>query len=225
MIVKIVQTASSLMQAYDIESDLFSLKGKIGSVSAKQKIDLKGEEVSIEGYYQSSHWVNYIPFRTLFGKEKVTRTVELFRNGKKHGSISLIQNGMFKQFYRITLDGEGNFHCYWCSKGSYNYVSIYHGDTQIALIETYLTVTDYKYVHTLYLLDEYSKFGDTLSFFVLYYANYQFAERLHMSKGTVYQKAWSISKYNHKFNPAWKETNFPRKSLLDRFADAGGENK
>ncbi len=52
------------------------------------------------------------------------------------------------------------------------------GDIQIALIETYLTVKDNKYIHKLYILDSYNEYADTLSFFVLYYANYTFVQRM-----------------------------------------------
>lgn len=107
-------------------------------------------------------------------------------------------------------------HCYFCSKGSFNYVSIYDGDKQIALIETYLTVIDYKYKHKLYILDEYKHLADTLSFFVVYYSSYNFAMRLHNSKGTVWAKSWSLSKYNNKYDPDWRERNFPSENFFGK---------
>ena len=117
----------------------------------------------------------------------------------------------------MALDSGEIFHCYSLSRGSFKYVSIYHGDTQIALVETYLSVNDYKYTHKLYLLDDYNQFADTLSFFVVYYAGYNFAQRMHMTKGsTTYSTVWFFSKYADKYNPNWRETHFPKENFFGK---------
>ena len=86
---------------------------------------------------------------------------------------------------------------------------------QIALLETYLSVNDFKYTHKLYLLDDYNQFADTLSFFVLYYVSYNFSQRFHMSSGSTSAKSWSFSKYN-KYNPKWREIHFPNENFFGK---------
>lgn len=218
MIIKIYQTASNLKQSYDIESENFYYSGNAGSISRLQPITISNKENKITGIYNFSKWVNYIPLRHLFGKECLTRVFRLYKNEKQYGSIAFSEHGFQKSQYIITLDSGEIFYCYSLSRGSFNYVSIYHDDIQIALIETYLSVNDFKYTHKLYLLDAYKPFADTLSFFVLYYANYNFVQRLHMSKGSVTAKAWSFSKYADKYNPKWRETHFPYENFFGKIS-------
>ena len=201
MIIKISQTASNIKQSYDIESENFYYSGDAGSISRLQSITLSNKENTIKGIYNISKWVNYIPLRYLFGEANLTRVFHLYKNDNIYGSIVFSKHGFLKSFYVIALDSGEIFHCYCLSRGSFDYVSVYQGDTQIALIETYLSVNDYKYIHKLYLLDEYNRFADTLSFFVLYYASYNFSQRFHMSSGSTSAKLWSFSKYNNKYNP------------------------
>ncbi|MBP3691705.1 MAG: hypothetical protein J6I80_00510 [Clostridia bacterium] len=216
MIIKISQTASNIKQSYNIESENFYYRGEAGSISRLQSITLSNKENIIKGIYNISKWVNYIPLRYLFGQANLTRVFHLYKNDNIYGSIVFSKHGFLKSFYVIALDSGEIFHCYCLSRGSYNYVSIYQGDTQIALVETYLSVNDYKYTHKLYLLDDYNQFADTLSFFVLYYASYNFAQRMHMSKGSVNEKAYSISKYASKYNPKWRETYFPHENFFGK---------
>lgn len=216
MIIKISQTASNIKQTFDIESDNFYFYGELGSVNRFQTITLSNKDTTIKGVYNLSQWVNYIPFRWLFGEINLTRVFHLYKDENIYGSVLLSKHGFMKGFYVIALDSGEIFHCYSRSIGSFNYVSIYEGDKQIALIETYLNTKDYKYTHKLYVLDKYNQFADTLSFFVLYYANYRFAERFHMSKGSYYEKSWSYSKYNNKYDPKWRETNFPDENFFGK---------
>ncbi len=216
MIVKISQTASNIKQTFDIESDHFYFQGEAGKVSRLQTITLSNENTVIKGVYHLSKWVNYIPFRWLFGKANLTRTFHLYKNENLYGSIVFSKHGFMKSFYVLALGNDEIFHCYCRSIDSFHYVSIYHGDKQIALIETYLHTNDYKYIHKLYVLEDYNRFADTLSFFVLYYANYRFAKRFHMSKGSHYEKSWSYSKYNDRYDPSWRETNFPDENFFGK---------
>lgn len=216
MVITISQTASNIKQSYDVESENFYYSGNAGSLSRLQSITLSNNENTIKGSHNISKWVNYIPFRYLFGEANLNRGFRLYKNDSMYGSIVFSKHGFLKSFYVITLDGGEIFHCYFLSRGSFNYVSIYMGDTQIALIETYLSVDDYKYTHKLYLLDEYNRFADTLSFFVLYYASYTFAKRMHMSRVSVSVKAWSFSKYADKYNPKWRETHFPNENFFGK---------
>lgn len=216
MIVKISQTASNIKQTFDIKSDDFYYYGKLGSINRFQEITLSNKDITVKGVYNLSKWVNYIPFRWLLGKANLTRAFLLYKNENIYGSIAFSKHGFMKSFYIIALDSGENFYCYSRSIGSFNYVSIYEGDKQIALIETYLNTTDHKYVHKLYVLDEYNRFAETLSFFVLYYANFRFTERFHMSKGSFYEKSWSLSRYNNKYDPNWRETNFPDENFFGK---------
>ena len=216
MIIKISQTASNIQQSYDIAGENFYFQGNAGSLSRLQTITLSNKEKTIKGLYNVSKWVNYIPFRHLFGEANLTRVFHLYENDNIYGVIVFSKHGFLKSFYVIALDSGEIFHCYTLSRGSFDYVSIYQGEKQIALIETHLNVNDYKYTHKLYVLDEYNDFADTLSFFVLYYASYKFAKRFHMSKSSVNEKAWSFSKYSSKYDPKWRETHFPNENFFGK---------
>ena len=209
MIIKISQTSSNIKQSYDIQGANFSYVGNTGSVSRLQSITMSDGSNILKGVYSVSKWYNYIPLRYLFGAANLTQQFLLYKNDDVCGSIVFSRNGLYKNCYVIALDIGEIFHCYCRSVGSFDYVSIYREDTQIALVETCLSVKDYKYTHSLYITDDYGKYADFLSFFVLYYASYNFAERMHMSKGTVKQVSYSFSRYNHKYDPKWRETHFP----------------
>ncbi len=216
MIIKISQTASNIKQSYDIESENFYYSGDAGSISRLQSITISNKENTIKGVYKISKWVNYIPLRYLFGNANITQVFHLYKNDNVYGSIVFSKHGFWKSFYVIALDCGETFHCYSLSRGSFNYISIYQGDTQIALVETHLAANDYKYDHKLYVLDEYNQFADTLSFFVVYYASYNFAQRMHMSKGSVSEYSWSFSKYADKYDPKWRETHFPGEDFFGK---------
>lgn len=216
MVVKISQTASNTKQTFDIESADFYFWGKLGSINQFQTITLSNKETTIKGIYHLSKWVNYIPFRWILGKVNLTKVFKLYKDENAYGSIVFSNHGFMKNFMVIALDRGEIFHCYSRSIGSFNYVSIYEGDKQIALIETHLNTNDYKYTHKLYVLDDYRQFADTLSFFVLYYVNHRFTKRFHMSKGPYYEKSWSYSKYNEKYDPKWRETNFPDENFFGK---------
>lgn len=215
MIIKISQTASNIKQSFNVESDGFYFQGETGSINRFKTITLSSNDTIIKGVYNLSRWVNYIPFRWLFGQANLTRVFYLYKNENIYGSIVFSKYGFMKSSYVIALDSGEIFHCYDCSKGSFDYISIYQEDKQIALVETYLNINDYKYFHKLYVLDDYSQFADTLSFFVLYYAIYRFAKRFHIGKGFYYEKCWSYSKYN-KYDSKWRETNFPDENFFDK---------
>lgn len=216
MIIKILQTASNIKQSFDVESENFYFQGEAGNISRLQTITLSNKNTTIKGVYTLSKWVNYIPLRYLFGKANLTRIFHLYKNDNIYGCFAFSKHGFMKNFYVISLDSGEIFHCYCRSKDSFHYISIYQGDKQIALVETYLSVNDYKYTHKLYLLDAYRQFADTLSLFVLYYASYNFAKRFHMSKVSVNEKSWSYSQYNDKYNPKWREMNFPDENFFGK---------
>ncbi|HHW45629.1 MAG TPA: hypothetical protein GXX17_01795 [Clostridiales bacterium] len=81
MIVKISQTASNIKQFYEIEGDDgFCFEGKNGSISRFQPISIFNQDTTIKGIHKIPKWVNFIPFRYLFGKANVRRVFNLYRN-------------------------------------------------------------------------------------------------------------------------------------------------
>ena len=216
MIIRISQIASNIRQSHEIESENFYFHGEAGPVSRFQHIIISNQSITIKGVYRISKWTNYIPFRYLLGHDNRTKRFSLYRNDKAYGSIVFSEHGFLKSCYIIALDDGTLLHCYSVAKGSFHCVCIYAEEKQIALIETYLNVDDYKYVHKLYLLEDYERFADTLSFFTVYYASYHFAKRLHMSKNSSYRKSWTFSKYNKKYDPAWRITHFPNENFFGK---------
>lgn len=216
MIIKITQTESNTRQSYEIEGEDFYFSGNAGSISRLQTITLRNRETTIKGVYHLSKWVNYIPFRYLTGKANITRTFYLYRNDELYGTVVFSKHAFWGSFYVIALKGGEVFHCFDRYVDSFHYISIYRNETQIALIETYLNVTDLKFTHKLYLLDEYRQFADTFSFFTVYYAGYCFAHRFHMSSGSTYRKGRSITNYAYKYNPQWRAKHFPNENFFGK---------
>ncbi|MBQ7336763.1 MAG: hypothetical protein IJW92_09865 [Clostridia bacterium] len=222
----IITVSQSAQLNYYIKGGACEYRGTVGKVSPFQEIVMHNGETEFVGTYQFSKWVNYIPFRYCFGTPNLTKGFRLQKNGKNFGTVVFSQHGFMKSFYVIALDSGGILHCYQVAKGTSEYVCVYLEDQQIALIETNLTVTDYIYTHTLYLLDEHSGFSDVLSWFALYYANFHFAKRavtqegaslnLSINKGTVREECWTFSKYNCKYDPQWQEKYFPKESIFDK---------
>lgn len=208
MIITISQTASNIKQTYEISSSGFWYSGSAGSVSRMQSITLSNNEDTIKGVYNIPKWNNCIPLSYLFGKANLIRFFQLYKNGSPYGNIVFSRHGFLKSYYVITTDSGEILRCYRLSRGSYDRVSIYHGETQIALLETHLSTYDHKYTHKLYLLDDYRQSADILSFFAVYYASHTFARRMHMDAGRTVLIQWSFSGYKDKYDPKWLETHF-----------------
>ncbi|MBQ4601818.1 MAG: hypothetical protein IJB24_03055 [Clostridia bacterium] len=221
MIIKATQTASNIKQEYDIYVDDRYFKGRSGGISRFQNIHLNGRDTVISGSYMIPRFDTNIPVNSLLGSSAVTRRFRIIRNGKEYAEVMYTTQGIAKNCYIIkTAIGE-TLVCYNCFKGSFDYISLYCGHQQIALIETYLNVSDYMYTHKAYLLDEYKEYGDLTAFFILYYSSYRFARRFHMSAGSSqYSYGRSFSVYNDMYDPKWRETNFPDENFfgkLNRF--------
>ncbi|MBQ8289204.1 MAG: hypothetical protein IJX76_10670 [Clostridia bacterium] len=225
MIIEVQQTASSIKQEYDVYVDRdYYCQGINGRLHKYQDIGLvrNGESI-LHGDHQRLHWKHYIPFKYLFGSVNLSRGLELKRGNECTGSFIRSRTGFWDYFYGLSVGNDRFFRCYTRSIGSYDYVSVYDlsfpgavETEQIALLETYLTVVDNKYKFKLYLLDEYAEDKDELIMFVLYYANYHFTERFHMSRGTTYTKAWSFSKNNQKVDPGWRNVHFPNENFFGK---------
>lgn len=213
MVIKIQQETSNLSQSYYVSGD-FCCQGELGSVSRFQDIFLyKQNEEILRGKYRFGRFVDHIPFRYLFGYTNFGRAFHLYRQNNLCGSFIFSLEGFLKSSYVVSVGDNTIFHCYFRGVDSFHYISVYCENRQIALVETSLRVVDGKYSHTLYLLDEYEPYKDILTLFVLYYANYNFTNRFHMSKGTSYSKSWTFSEYNEKYDPHWRETHFPNEKF------------
>lgn len=212
MIISVMQTSSNISQKFDVEyNGNFQYTGSLGAFSQYQPIALQKNDstVKLHGERFLSRWTNYIPFRYLFGYTNQTRGCNLSKNDEHIGTILFFKHDLFASFYQVILPGHRNLHAYCLYKNNFHYVSFYLGETQVALLEVYLTVTGYKYRYKLYLLDSYSDMCDVLSLFILYYANIEFTHRFHMSGGTTMRKAWIRSKYGDRYDADWKEKYFP----------------
>lgn len=216
MIIKISQTASNTKQTYLIEGENFFFEGKNGSLSNLQDVVISNESTTIRGDFILSKGHHYLPFRYLFGKETKKRNFRLYRNDTAYASIAFSEVGFLKSRYELALDNGDLLYAYTYTKKDFDYVSIYLGDRQIALLETYLTVRNGNHIHKLYLLDDATHYAELLSFFVLYYANYHFNQRFHMSWGYSTTYAWTYSRYNKKYDPTFRETHFPNEDFFGK---------
>lgn len=221
MIIKIMQRTSNIKQQYDIfglYGDRFNYQGELGSLNRCQPITLFNKQTTLKGIYKWPKWVDLIPFSYIFGRTCVTRIFDVCKDEAPCATVAFFRDGPFTCFYKITMGNNDVYNCYFCFKGNFGYVSVYRGDEQVALIETLLSVTDYKYTHKLYILEEYNNLGEILAFFVLYYANYMFTKRFHMSSGTAVVSSWSVSSYNDKYTPDWREKNFPNENFFGKIS-------
>ena len=199
-----------------MDSEGFHFRGTVGNVSTLQPITLSNASLTVKGVHQMTDWTNYIPFRLLFGIYTVRRKFCLSRDGKLYGKILFHSSGYRIRYYEILLKDDTSFLCYYCATGPFHYISIYQEEKQIALVETYLSVRDYKYTHKLYLLDEFRPHAETLSFFVLYFASDRFTKRFHMTAGSVSEKNWTFSRYNDRYDADWRETHFPEENFFGK---------
>ena len=213
--------------------------GKLGRWSRWQKIELsRREEPILFGRFAFARWSHYIPFRHFFGISSFRRGLRVTRGEEPVGKFVYSKDGLFKSKYVLTLENGIEFYAYplsgghedavplqigWkvrslgettrirrnLSGGRFDYVPIYHEDRQIGMIQTYLTVTNYKYKHKLYLLDEYAEYRELLALFTLYYSNHHYSTRFHMSFGIRYGWSWTYSNYSNKLNLTWLDEHFP----------------
>ena len=214
MIIEVKQTCANLRQEFEIYYNKnFAYYGKLGSLHPMQDILLYDAEKTVaEGRFRFSRWINYIPFRYLFGSAALKRYFEITYKNEKT-AFFLSRQGFFKSFYVIST-GDKGFRAYSRSIGEFHYVSIYKVDAegneeQIALVETLLSTQNNRYNHKVYLRDSYDKYKDIMAMFILYYSNYCFAHRLEVYVGSTTVRQWSYSPYNKKYNSSWREENFP----------------
>ena len=214
MILLIRQTASNISQEFEIYADdRYLYGGALGRWHRYQAIrlwDNKGKPV-MQGEY-------LMPWQDGQMGEKgwLSQGCRITRGEVDAGNFVYVQESFKKSHYRITLPGDKTIEVYARDKGAFEYLSVYDGEQQIALVEIYLTTEDYKYTYKLYLLETHDELGDILALFILYYANWNYAKRFHMSKGSMHVRSWSYSAYNDRYDPTWRERHFPRENFFGK---------
>ena len=216
MVIKISQTASNVKQKFDIYYDYnYMYEGELGSINKYQKISLKQNDIDVlEGKFFVSNVKNFVPFRHLFGFEDLSQNVKIFDKEKEIASFVFSKHGFLKSCYKITYK-EKTINCYKYSKRRFDFLSIYDSDKQIAEIQIYTTCVDNKYNYKVYLLNEYKEMAEIFAMFVLYYANYNYTDRFHMSKGVeVKYSVYQLTRYKKKYNPNWLRENFAQTNFF-----------
>lgn len=77
--------------------------------------------------------------RYLFGYPNLRKAFKIYKNDLVFGSFVFSKHGLLKSSYVIYLIDNSIFHCYTVAKGVFNYVAVYEGGAQIALVETCFT--------------------------------------------------------------------------------------
>ena len=221
MVITVTQTASNVKQSYLISSpDGFGFTANAGNMSSYQDIVLSSANDTLEASYSIGDCKNNFPFIHIFGVESISRAFRVTKNGTEIGRIARSDHGFLKSYYVINLnnDKKTKIYCYFTSAGSFDYVSIYLDGEQIALIETFLNVDNYKYTNKLYLLDDHTDLAQILSLFTVYYSSFAFSKRFHMTAGTSYVKKISFSRYSAMYDKSWRETNFPNENFFGKLS-------
>lgn len=222
MIITITQTHSLHGPEYTTEWESKTYHATVGGLLKRQTVTLSRGDTELCGRWSPTHWTNHIPLRHLFGVPRLSRSCHVTRNGQDEAIFLHSLHGFGKAFYVIALWNNTVLHGYDVSRGEFNNLCLYDGEYQIGLIETYLTAINGCYSHKIYLLDgrdggtEYAEKAEVLALFAIYYANHRFVERGSMYFGTKHQKEWTMSKYNNRYDPAWRETHFPDENFFGK---------
>ena len=209
MIIDIIQTAGIFKQTYEVCGKGFGFSVNVGRFHRYQNILMTNPCDRIEGEWQFSRWYHYIPFRWLFGKANVKNRFRIRQNESPVGTVQYSHHGFLKSRYEMLLDDGTVVYGYAYSWGKFDYLSIYAGDEQIALLETYMVSENDCFRHKLYLMETHENLAQLLSFFSVYYVAGKFVTRNNGYFGTGVQYAWSFSRYRRMYDPAWRERNFP----------------
>lgn len=210
MIIRIHQTHTGLKSKYDIESDGFLFQGERGGLHDAQDITMQGRDTTLTGRFCLPAPQDVIPLIGVFGVEQQTRKFEVTRNGSVIGSVWKSLHGWGKSCYVIEFADGTALRCYSRCKGSFDYVSVYDGETQIALLENYLRSMEGRHDHKLYLLDACKAYAEILAWFAMYYAQHEVQGHGDMT----FTYSWSY--YNKKYDPSWRETHFPEENFFGK---------
>lgn len=210
MIIRIRQTENGLRLRYDIEGEGFLFQGERGGLAPVQSIAITGQGVTISGTYRLPSPGSLLPLAGVFGGERRMQMYEIGRNGGVIGTAAKSLHGWGKSCYVISLNDGTELRCYSKRKGQFDYVAIYEGDVQIALLENFLRAMDGRHDHKLYLLEEHRSHAEVLSWFALYYAQHE------VEKNNDAVFAISFSPYDKMVDPAWREKHFPEENFFGK---------
>ncbi len=217
MIIKIKQTESNTKQEYEIETDGGYYYASAGRFFKQQPITLKSRERELIARWRMASPLNYVPLLHLLGYDRQTKLFTVGNNGENVGSFCFSRHGFLKSYYKIKAGDGTELLGYDIGGWDFNYMCIFKDGVQIALLETYLTVTDYKYNLKLYLLDVAERYAEELMLFSVYYASYRFSVRFHMTwEKTMTGREKIYSKYKHLYDEGWRETHFPDENFFGK---------
>ena len=215
MTINIKKNNASIKQTYIVDKGNSSFFANSGKLSKFQDLVMQNANVTYRAKFKASNIINFLPFRKLLHIPSTEEKFYLYRNDEKIGCIYGLIEGLFKKKDVIEAFGY-TFSCYSISKGKFEYLPIYIGNTQIALIETFMTAIDREYKHKIYLLDYYKEFDDLICLYTIYYSNLHYTDRLSLNGGTTISAAYSISKYNKMYDPEWQKINFPKENYFGK---------
>ncbi len=216
MIISIYQTKANIKHEYKIDLDNMTYNASTGGISSLQDITMVAEGDEFRAKWLPASPLSYLPFLSWFGHEQKTRAAAIEQNGKDIAEIYLSKHGFMKAYYVIKPKHGAVLHGYDISRGRFNYVCIFEGDVQIALLETYMAMGENKCLHKLYILDSHSDCRRLLSLFGIYHSNYRFAQKGFSFYGTSIRVERSFSKYNGKYDPHWREEHFPNENFFGK---------
>lgn len=157
------------------------------------------------------NWRNKIPLKWLAGSPKLSRACNLIDAENEKGVFLLSTTGFLKSFYVIAYENMV-LHGYVVAKGATKYIALYDAqkDKQVGLVVKPLDVDNNLDTYTLYLIDDVNCDPVVLSFFVVYYDNWNYGNQgeVVLHKREI-SREWSWSKYNKKYDSDWLPKNFP----------------
>jgi len=162
-------------------------------------------------YDVKTNWRNKIPLKWLAGSPKLSRACNLMDAENEKGVFLLSTTGFLKSFYLIAYK-DMVLRGYVVAKGATKYIALYDSqkDEQVGLVVKPLDVDNNLDKYTLYLLDDTNCDPVVLSFFVVYYDNWNCGNQgeVVLHKREI-SREWSWSKYNKKYDPDWLSKHFP----------------
>ena len=221
VIISIKQTASNISQKFDIFwGKEYKYQGSLGAAAVLQNFEMSDAQngVSFVGRYESPKWFDLIPFKYLFGRPSMFKNSVVEKNGAPLGGFSFSKVGLYKKRYVITDAVLGReYFAYTYAHGSFEYISIYFGDAQIALVENYLNTINLCNNYKLYILDEYDDCADLFALFVLYFDNWNYTHRINMQRGSYHTYVVAqFTRYKKMYDPEWREKYFPDEDFFGK---------
>ena len=215
MKIQIRQTKSNFKNEfeiiYDNDTTHFAKTSWISKIFDCTMVDMNGNIILKTVYDMKTNFKNIIPLKWISGSPKLSMMCNVIDSNGEKGVFLLSKTGFLKSSYLIshkdmTLQG------YVISKGNIKYIALYDAekDVQVGLLVKLLDVDNNLDQYTLYLLDDSNCDPVVLSFFAVYYDNWNYGNHGEIA---LHQREinweWAWSKYNNKYDPHWIANNFP----------------